>query len=1359
MKFTRRFFSLLTLLTISSLKTNAQTVDASPETQNICFGASANLTATYSGPVVTSTTSYAVSTVPYAPDPLTAGTAVALTDDSQSGLLPIGFNFCFFGQTYTQFIIGSNNWIGFSTGQTSTWVTTAIPNNTGAAPRNTIMGAWQDINPGVGGTVKYQVYGVAPNRRLSVSWNNVPMFSCTGQLYSSQITIFETSNIIETRIVNKSLCASWNSGNAVHGLHDVTGTIAVVVPGRNNTQWTATNECTRFTPNGPATSTVNWYILPSNTLVGTGTAITVTPPACQVTTSYYAQVSSAGTCVSGFGTDTIQVIQTNCTPCSLTLGNNGPLCAGSTLNLTASTVTGATYAWTGPNGFTSTLQNPTITGVSTLASGTYTCVATQASSCNSCTATTTVVVNPIPAAPTPTNDGPICSGNTLNLSTPAVAGATYSWTGPAGFSSSLQNPSVPAVTAVNGGNYSVTVTVNGCTSPAGVTTVVVKNTPSAPVATSNSPLCAGSNLILGANNIAGATYSWTGPAGFTSAVRNPPPFAAGVSAAGTYSVTVTVGGCTSLPGTVTVVVNPIPAAPTVTPISICYNTSGTLTATVSGATYEWYDAATGGTLLGTGTTYTTPALTSSTTYYVHSNTAGCIGPMTAVPVTVAANFSVDAGLDDSICSGGTTTLNAVSPIGAGFTYTWNPGALSGPSVTVTPSSTTTYTLTVFDPIGCNGSDSVIVNVGSPLLVSTTGLPASCFGSCNGTGSSTISGSFAPYTYQWSNGISTSTISGLCAGTYTLIATDVIGCTNSDTIQIQQPTAISLSISALTSHCNQPDGSATVVATGGVSGYTYLWSNGQTTSTATNLVPGSYCVTVTDANGCYDSVCVTVPNTPGVMASVTAATRPTCFGLCDGSATVTASAGIAPYTFLWNNGQTTATAIGLCAGSYTCTVTDASGCTDTALITLTQPAAVNIDAMPAVTICIGQSTNLTATAIGGNPGGYTFNWNSPAYTGNPYTVSPTSTTTYSVTATDGMGCVSATAQTVTVTVRPPLSVTASNGVSICPGASTNLSAVGSGGDNTYSYSWMPGAGSAAGFTVSPSSTTTYTVVLTDGCTTLPAVDSVTVTVLPLPTVNFSSNLNSGCTPLCVQFTDQTTVVGGTASSWNWNFGGAGASNVQNPLFCFETQGVYGVTLTVTTSSGCVNTYTIPDMITVNALPTADFSFDPNPASIAAPNISFHDLSTNASSYLWNFGDPGSPNNTSALSNPYHFYSDTGTFCATLVVMNTTSCADTATYCLVINPEFTFYIPNAFTPGSNGLNDTFAPKGEYLGEYSMRIFDRWGNLCFFTNDIHNGWDGRVKSNGEIAQEDVYVYIIEVRDRVGELHQYIGHVTIVK
>ncbi|MBK7181705.1 MAG: hypothetical protein IPH89_01565 [Bacteroidetes bacterium] len=272
---------LLVALCISTYSLKAQAIDAEPEVSTVCGGGSASLTATVipagspGAPGSLPTTDYAISSVPFSTDPFTSGTAVALTDDSQTGLvIPIGFTFCYFGTEYTVANIGSNNWLSFSAAQSTTYTPQAIPSATNF-PVNAILGPFQDINPGAGGTVRYATYGTAPFRRFVVSWNNVPMFSCTGQLYSSQIIIYETTNIIETHIANKSVCPGWVGGRATHGLQNTTGTVAIAVPGRNNTQWTASNEGTRFTPNGVATYTINWYILPANTLIGTGPSITV----------------------------------------------------------------------------------------------------------------------------------------------------------------------------------------------------------------------------------------------------------------------------------------------------------------------------------------------------------------------------------------------------------------------------------------------------------------------------------------------------------------------------------------------------------------------------------------------------------------------------------------------------------------------------------------------------------------------------------------------------------------------------------------------------------------------------------------------------------------------------------------------------------------------------------------------------------------------------------------------------------------------------------------------------------------------------------------------------------------------------
>ena len=1120
-----KILSIVALLSLSS-DSFAQVVDASPETQTICSGGSANLTAvvTPGGPGSLPTTSYAVSGIGYAPNSYTGGTFVTLTDDSQSAVLPIGFTFCFFGNSYTQFYIGSNGWIAFSPSST-TFTSVSIPSTAATVPKNCIMGPWQDWHPGIAGGpyINYQTLGVAPNRRLVVSWNNCPMFSCTATLGRFQIIIYESTNIIENHIAVKPACLAWAGGTAVQGIHNLAGTIAYTVPGRNSTAWTATNEAYRYTPNGVATYTINWYVLPSNTLVGTGSPITVTPPAGAPSTSYYASITGTSGCGAALSsTDSVVVLQT-IVP-SVTASNNGPVCSGSTLNL-------------------------------------------------SCL--------------------------------PGTPGATYSWTGPAGFTSTLQNPTIPGATAANAGVYTVT-----------------------------------------------------------------------------------------------------------------------------------------------------PSL------------AGCIGAPATTTVTMAPGIIANAGLDDSVCTAASIVLGA-SPTGAGFTYSWDapgiPGFSTSATPTVSPAATATYTVTVSNASGCTGTDAVMITVGSPLVASVSATPASCFAACNGTGSVSPSGSFGGYTFSWTTGSTGTVINSLCAATYTVTVTDLFGCTAQNTITVTEPTQIALTGSTTASNCNQPDGSATLVAAGGTGAYTYLWSpGGQTTVTATNLIPGLYCVTATDANGCFDSICLTVPNTPGVSATITS-TSVSCNGLCDGTATVTASVGIAPYTYLWMpGGQITPGVTGLCPGTYTCTITDANGCTVTAIATITQPNVITINTIAPVTICIGQSTTLNASAIGGYAsGGYAFDWMAPAFTGPSNTVAPTVTTTYTVIATDTAGCISQSPQTVVVTVNPALGVTPSANVSICPGANTTLSAIPAGGDGTYTYNWMPGGGAGSTFTVSPAATTTYTITITDGCTVLPATGTVTVTVLQVPVVIFSPNVTFGCEPTCVTFTDASTVAGGTVTNWAWDFGNGTTQSVQVPTpVCFSA-GIYDITLTATSNGGCSTTSTINNMITIYPQPVAQFTFGPQPTNTVDPTITFTDLSVDATTWSWDFGDPLNfyEPNASAQTNPTHTYADSGTYCVTLTVQNAGGCSDAITNCLVIEPEYTFYIPSGFTPNGDGLNPVFAPKGQNIAEFTMRIFDRWGNMIFKSGSVNEGWDGKVQNKSQVAQQDVYVYNIDVKDNLGKKHKYIGTVTIVK
>jgi hypothetical protein len=203
-------------------------------------------------------------------------------------------------------------------------------------------------------------------------------------------------------------------------------------------------------------------------------------------TIYYRAVVQADGCPIDYST--ISTVLVNESPDTPVASSNGPQCVGATLNLSTEAVPGATYAWTGPNGFSSSLQNPDIANVTAAHAGTYSLTVTV-DDCPSTPGTTEVVINFIPATPSVSNNGPLCVGGTLNLSTAAVPGATYSWTGPDGFTSSLQNPGISNVTADHAGSYSLTITVDNCPSLAATTNVVISPVPATPSVSNNGPLC------------------------------------------------------------------------------------------------------------------------------------------------------------------------------------------------------------------------------------------------------------------------------------------------------------------------------------------------------------------------------------------------------------------------------------------------------------------------------------------------------------------------------------------------------------------------------------------------------------------------------------------------------------------------------------------------------------------------------------------------------------------------------------------------------------------------------------------------------------------------------------------------------
>lgn len=279
------------------------------------------------------------------------------------------------------------------------------------------------------------------------------------------------------------------------------------------------------------------------------------------------------------------------------------------------------------------------------------------------------------------------------------------------------------------------------------------------------------------------------------------------------------------------------------------------------------------------------------------------------------------------------------------------------------------------------------------------------------------------------------------------------------------------------------------------------------------------------------------------------------------------------------------------------------------------------------------------------------------------------------------------------------------------------------------------------------------------------DSITKTTIvnPNPTVQFSASDTIGCEPLCIDFQNLSSIASpGTNASQLWNFGdGSPANSSMEPGHCYTNTSVFSpltfdITLTVTSDSGCITTLTKSNYITVNPNPIADFTVAPPATTIIDPVISIKDLSIGTDNWNWDFGDQ----QIASLANPLpHTYSDTGTYLITLITSTQYGCADTAYKTVIIDPEFVFYIPNSFSPDGDGMNDTFMGKGLFIKEFKMTIFDRWGNSIFISDDINKSWNGKANLGPDIALQDVYVYVIELKDFKNKNHSYKGIVTLVK
>ena len=538
---------------------------------------------------------------------------------------------------------------------------------------------------------------------------------------------------------------------------------------------------------------------------------------------------------------------------------------------------------------------------------------------------------------------------------------------------------------------------------------------------------------------------------------------------------------------------------------------GELTATSTGGTgpynYLWDDSNAQATATATGLL--------AGTYCVDITDANACATRACETLTEPAPLTGSASSLDASCNGSADGTASITPTGgvAPYTYLWDDSA--GQSTqTATGLTAGTYCVTVTDANGCTLVDCATVNEPSTALSLTiaissnyNGVAISCNGGCDGEATVQANGGIAPYSYTWDNGQTNATSTGLCGGNSCVTVTDANGCSASVCATINEPDAINTTIAIASNYNGSPiscpgasDGALQATGRGGTAPYTYLWddSNAQATALASNLVAGTYCVTVTDANSCSSvSVCETLTEPVGLSASTTV-NPVSCFGENDGSATIMASNGTGSYTYLWSDGQATMTATGLVAGSYSVTVADANACSLTETVTVGTPASGVVLRVLNTTepTCNGGSDGrVEIDALGGTPP-YSFEWAHGPLTA---VLTDIEAGTYTVTTTDSRGCQA----TDRVLVGEPSAMITQaqvlsnfNGADIsCPGRSDGMAQViASGGVGSYTYLWS-GVVAQNTATASDLLAGLYYVSVTDASGCL-VVDSVTL-VNPVP----------------------------------------------------------------------------------------------------------------------------------------------------------------------------------------------------------------------------------------------------------------------
>ncbi|MBS1781410.1 MAG: gliding motility-associated C-terminal domain-containing protein [Bacteroidetes bacterium] len=735
-----------------------------------------------------------------------------------------------------------------------------------------------------------------------------------------------------------------------------------------------------------------------------------------------------------------------------------------------------TYSWnTSPTRTTSTITS--------LAAGKYIVTLTDSVGCTRRDSVTLTQPNLLIASTSATTNVSCNNGNNGTATVSATGGTTpytYSW-------NTTPTQTGTTATGLAAGNYIVTVRdSNGCSDTAlAIITEPVKLVASV-TATTNVSCHSGNNGAATVSTTGGTgsyTYRWnTSPAQTTAT-------ATGLTA-GSYIVTVTdSNGCSDT--ALAVITEPTALDASIystTQVSCNGGNNGIAVATATGGTpnytYSWNTSPAQTTATATGLTAGVYTITVTDAHGCTDTALATISQSTSLVASIASSTNI-------ACYGGTNGAASVSVSGGtpSYTYSWNTTPARTTS-SVTGLATGNYTVTVTDAKGCSSFATVAITQPAQLDAVIDSIKnVNCANGNDGTLSVYVSGGTPAYTYSWNTtpAKTTALVTGLTAGTYTVVVTDAHGCTDTATRAITQPTPLVAGI-ASTANVNcygDNNGTASANVTGGTPGYTYSWSTTptQTTQAAHNLAAGNYIVTVTDAKGCVDTALATITQPTLLNGYISSYQNVSCNGANNGTATVAANGGTAPYTYSWSTtpAQTTATITGLATGTYTATVTDAHGCTDTAIVVITEPN-VLVATMGTVTNpnCNNGNGSATVVVTGGTPS-YTYSWNTtPVQTTSTATLSGNGT--YIVTVTDSHGCTDTAMATITQPALLTAAITSTTNVSCYNGSNGAATVLANGGTPGYTYSWnTTPAQTTATATGLTAGTKTVTVTDSKGCT--------------------------------------------------------------------------------------------------------------------------------------------------------------------------------------------------------------------------------------------------------------------------------------